>query len=152
MSDDWVEKQIKRAQEAGTFKDLKGKGKPLTHLDSDPLDQVLQAQGFKSRWADMEEEIREKIVTAEQAIRRSYVWALDLYQQSSSSADRMLAHEEWRKARELFRERVDEINKLIRTFNLVLPSQLAHLQRFPLKEAEELKRLCPDSHQSFGIY
>jgi hypothetical protein len=149
MSDDWLEKQIKKAQEAGAFDNLKGKGKPMTHLNTDPLDEVLKAQGFKSRWAELEDEIRQKIAAAERAIQRSHTWALDRL--SGGSADRMLAHDEWRKARELFRERVDEINRLIRTFNLVLPSQLMHLQRFPLNEQDTLRRLCPNSHESLGI-
>ena len=135
--DDFIDRRIKQAQEEGTFENLPGKGKPLTHLDSDPLNSVLKAQGFTTRWIDLDHDIRQKTEIAEQAVKRTYEWIMQTW--SAGSADRGFAQEEWRKARRIFRQRLDEINQLIKSYNLQVPSTIG--QKFSLKEEEELRRL-----------
>jgi hypothetical protein len=135
--DNHVDEQIKKAQAEGAFDQLRGKGKPLSHLDSDPLNGVLQAQGFAPRWVERDHEIQQKTAIAEQAIKRTYEWVLQTW--SGGSADRDFAREEWRKARRIFHERIDEINRLIKTYNLEVPPTIG--QKFLMKEEEELKRL-----------
>jgi hypothetical protein len=135
--DNHVDEQIKKAQAEGAFDQLRGKGKPLSHLDSDPLNGVLQAQGFAPRWVERDHEIQQKTAIAEQAIKRTYEWVLQTW--SGGSADRDFARGEWRKARRIFRERIDEINRLIKTYNLEVPPTIG--QKFLMKEEEELKRL-----------
>ncbi|HLF28525.1 MAG TPA: DnaJ family domain-containing protein [Anaerolineae bacterium] len=140
-SEHYVDKQIKQAQEEGAFDDLPGKGKPLTHLHTDPLHQVLQAQGFTTRWLELEHEIRQKTEVAEQGIKRTYEWVMQTW--SGGSADRHFAQDEWRKARRIFRERVAEINRLIRNYNLQAPPTIG--QKFPMQEEALLvERLGPD--------
>jgi len=136
-SDDFIDQQIKKAQEEGAFDNLPGKGKPLTHLDSDPLNAVLQAQGFAARWIELEHEIRQKAEIAEQGVKRTYVWVMQAW--SGGSASRQFAQDEWRKARRIFHERIDEINQLIKTFNLHVPPTIG--QKFLLKAEDELQRL-----------
>ena len=69
-------------------------------------------------------------------MNRSYAWA-------AAHVDRASARAEWRKARRIFRERLEEINGLIRLYNLQVPPTVG--QRFILTEADELKRLgLPD--------
>lgn len=135
--DDFIDRQIKKAQEEGTFDNLPGKGKPLTHLDTDPLNGVLKAQGFTMRWIELDHEIRQKTEIAEQAVKRTYEWVMQTW--SAGSADRGFAQEEWRKARRIFRQRLDEINKLIKSYNLQVPPTIG--QKFALQEEEELRRL-----------
>lgn len=135
--DDHIERQIKKAQDEGAFDKLRGKGKPLTHLDSDPLHNVLQAQGFTPRWVELDNEIRQKTVVAEQAVKRTYEWVMQTL--NGGSASRRFAQEEWRKARRIFSERIAEINRLIQTYNLEVPPTVG--QKFLLKEKEELQRL-----------
>ncbi|MGH2592036.1 MAG: DnaJ family domain-containing protein [Anaerolineae bacterium] len=135
--DDFIDRQIKKAQEEGTFDNLSGKGKPLTHLDSDPLNGVLQAQGFTARWVELDHEIRQKVEIAEQAVKQTYEWVMQTW--SSGSASRQFAQDEWRKARRIFRERIAEINELIKTYNLQVPPTIG--QKFLLKEEEELRQL-----------
>ena len=134
--DDHIDEQIKKAQEEGTFDNLRGKGKPLTHLDSDPLLDVLRAQGFTPRWVDLDQDIRQKTAIAEQAIRRTHEWMME---RQSGGADRAFVHDEWRKARRIFHERIDVINKAIRTYNLIVPPTVG--QKFVLNEEEELQRM-----------
>ena len=134
-----VEDHIRKAQQDGEFEQLRGKGKPLAHLDSDPFEHLLKEQGFTPQWLARDREIRQKVEIAEQAIRRTYEWVMQTW--SSGSVDRRYALEEWRNAQRIFAERLDEINQLIRTFNLELPEAVRHLQKFPLKPDEELQRL-----------
>jgi hypothetical protein len=135
--DDHIDEQIKKAQAEGAFDNLRGKGKPLSHLDTDPLANVLRAQGFTPRWVERDHDIRQKTEIAEQAIKRTYQWVMHSW--SSGSVDRRFARDEWRKAQRIFRERLDEINTLIRTYNLEVPPTVG--QKFVLKEEEELERL-----------
>jgi len=135
----YVDRQIRQAQEEGKFDHLPGKGKPFTHLDSDPLEQVLKAQGFVPRWVELDREIRDKVEIAEQAVRRTYEWVMQTW--SSGSADRQYAESEWREAQRVFGKRLDEINQLIKILNLQLPPPVRHLQRFPLKAENQLQRL-----------
>ena len=134
-----VEDQIQKARDDGEFDNLRGKGKPFIHLDSDVLEHLLKEQGFQPAWLAREREIRQKIEVAEQAIRRTYEWVMQAW--SVGGLDRRFAQEEWRKAQRIFAERLNEINQLIKTFNLELPEVMRHLQKFPLKQDEELKRL-----------
>ncbi len=134
-----IEEHIQKAQEAGEFDQLRGKGKPFTHLDTDPFEHLTQEQGVTPRWLDKEHEIRAKIEVARQAVTRTYEWVMQTW--GSGSVDRRYAHDEWQKAQHIFAQRLDEINALIRAFNLDLPEPLRHLQRFPLKIDEELTRL-----------
>jgi len=132
-----VDEQIKKAREEGRFDGLPGAGKPFSHLATDPLNHVLQAQGFRARWVELDHEIRQKTEIAEQAVKRTYEWVMQTW--AGGSADRQFVQGEWRRARRIFRERMDEINALIRTYNLQVPPQVG--QKFPLKEEEEMQRL-----------
>jgi hypothetical protein len=134
-----VEDHIQKAQQAGEFDRLRGKGKPFTHLDTDPFEHLVQEQGVVPRWLEKEYEIRAKIEIARQAIVRTHDWVLAAL--AGGSVDRGYARTEWHTARHIFTQRLDEINQLIRIFNLELPEPLRHLQRFPLKIDEELAQL-----------
>ena len=135
--DDHIDEKIKRAQAEGAFDNLPGKGKPMTHLDGDPMHTTLKAQGFGPQWAERDHEIRQKIEIAEQAVRRTYEWVMQSW--GGGSADRHFAQDEWRKARRIFRDRLDEINRLIRLYNLEVPPTIG--QKFLLNEENELRRL-----------
>jgi hypothetical protein len=134
-----IEDQIKKAQESGEFDHLRGKGKPFTHLDTDPLKHLVQEQGIGPHWLELDHEIQAKIEIARQSVKRTYEWVMQTW--SSGSSDRRYARDEWRTAQRIFEQRLAEINRLIQTFNLELPEPLRHKQRFPLKKEDELKRL-----------
>ena len=42
-----IEDQIQKAQQDGKFDNLRGKGKPFTHLNTDALEQLVKEQGFR---------------------------------------------------------------------------------------------------------
>ena len=134
-----VEDQIQKAQQDGQFDNLRGRGKPLAHLDTDAFEQLVKEQGFRPHFMELDTEIRARIEVARQAVRRTYEWVMQA--RAGGSVDRHYAQDEWRKALSIFDQRLAEINQLIQTFNLELPEPLRHLQRFPLKREEELQKL-----------
>lgn len=136
----YIDRIIRKAREVGEFDNLPGKGKPFTHLDTDPLGQVLQAQGFVPRWLELDQDIQHKIEIAEQSVKRSWEWARQTWS-SGSAADQRFAESEWQEAQRVFGERLEEINKLITILNLELPPALRHLQKIPLKLQDQLQRL-----------
>ena len=135
--DDHIDKAIKKAQEDGAFDGLAGRGKPFRHLDTDPLRSVLQAQGFQARWVELDHDIQQKTEIAEQAVKRTYEWVRQSL--SGGGANQRFAQDEWRKARRIFRERLEEINRLVRLYNLQVPPTIG--QKFVLREEESLQRL-----------
>ncbi len=134
-----VEDQIQKAQQDGKFDNLRGQGKPFTHLDTDAVEQLVKEQGFRPHFVELDAEIRAKTEIARQAVRRTYEWVRQA--RSGGSVDRQYAQDEWRKALRIFDERLAEINKLIKTFNLELPEALRQSQKFPLKRDEELQKM-----------
>ncbi len=134
-----VEDQIQKAQQDGQFDNLRGQGKPLTHLDTDAFEQLVKEQGFRPHFVELEAEIRAKTEIARQAVRRPYEWVQQA--RGGGSVDRRYAQDEWHKALRIFDERLGEINRLIQTFNLELPEALRHTQKFPLKRDEELQKM-----------
>jgi hypothetical protein len=134
-----IEDHIQKAQQRGQFDNLRGQGKPFTHLDTDALEQLVKEQGFRPHFVELDAEIRAKIEIARQGVRRTYEWVMQA--RRGGSVDRHYAQDEWHKALHIFDERLAEINDLIKTFNLELPEPLRHTQKFPLKRAEELQKL-----------
>ena len=134
-----IEDQIQKAQQDGKFDNLRGQGKPFTHLDTDAFEQLVKAQGFRSHFVELEAEIRAKTEIARQAVHRTYEWVRQA--REGGSIDRRYARDEWRQALRVFDQRLAEINRLIQTFNLELPEALRHTQKFPLKRDEELQKM-----------
>ena len=134
-----IEDQIQKARQNGQFDNLRGQGKPFTHLDTDALEQLIKEQGFRPHFVELDAEICAKIEIARQAVRRTYEWVMQA--RGGGSVDRHYARDEWRKALHVFDQRLAEINKLIQTFNLELPEALRHTQKFPLKRDEELQKM-----------
>ncbi len=139
-----VEDQIQKAQQDGQFNNLRGQGKPFTHLDIDALEQLVKEQGFRPHFVELDAEICTKTEIARQAVRRTYEWVMQA--RSGGSVDRHYARDDWHKALHIFDQRLAEINQLIQTFNLELPEPLRPSQKFPLKREEELQKmgLTPD--------
>ena len=134
-----VEDQIQKAQQAGKFDNLRGQGKPFTHLNTDALEQLAKEQGFRPHFVELEAEICAKTEIARQAVRRTYEWVMQA--RGGGSVDRHYARDEWRQALHVFDQRLAEINQLIQAFNLELPEALRHTQKFPLKRDEELQKM-----------
>jgi len=137
-----VEDQIRRAMEAGQFDNLPGKGKPL-HLEEDPFEDpewrlahhVLRNSGFTLPWIEARRELDEAIQATREALQRSWAWrqAARAKNQTVASLDT-----EWERALQAFRQKVDEINQNILTYNLKTPSPQFHLLQIDAEREIEL--------------
>jgi hypothetical protein len=143
--DDAVSRAIQEAMERGEFDNLPGRGQ-RQHFDASEMadpsamaNRVLKNAGVGPPWADLQREIEEGVRRAEEDIERTYRWRRAAL--SQPSANRALVEQEWQRALRLLRDRCNELNKKILTFNLVVPSQLPHLHKRRLKVEAVLEKL-----------
>lgn len=111
----WAEERIEAAIRAGEFDTTEGRGRPIK-LDNDPhtppderlARHVMQNAGVKPAWVELADEIQGRFSAA----RDDLLGAV-----KRLSPD----HPQFNRAIERFDDRVDEINALIRRYNLMVP-------------------------------
>lgn len=140
MANDAIQKAIRE----GAFDDLPGKGKPFEWDEwEDPyvkpeqraVNHILKNAGFAPQWIAQRREITELTEGARTSLARSWRWV----QESGGMLD-ALAAEQWARALAVFRTAVDDINRLIRSHNLLLPSGLP--QMFLLDAEREITQIA----------
>lgn len=142
---DYVEQQIRDAMERGEFDNLRGSGKPqefASHVGDPSLamaNQIVRDAGFVPAWIDLEREIEREQKDAEDAVLRSWRWREAV--RGDAIEDPQWVAREWRKARELFEQKLRALNSKILTLNLQLPPPMAHRQRPRLKIEGEFEKL-----------
>ena len=118
-----VEDLILESMNKGEFDNLEGKGKPLSHAQSQnpyvdftqhKINKILLDNGFTPEWITLKKEIRTDIKDLEQILTdyRSHIGDTPL-----NEAD---AHE-WSKVVKRFEYRETDINKKIDKYNLITP-------------------------------
>ena len=141
------EEQIRRAIEEGKFENLPGKGKPL-NLEQNPFEDpewrlanhVLKTSGFSLPWIEKRSEIDALIHSARTLLKRSYEWREQGLKEGLPASFVMA---EWNKALEKFREQAAEINRLILTYNLDVPSSQLQMQQLSIERELELTSSSP---------
>lgn len=119
-----IEELLRAAIQAGKFDNLPGKGKPLK-LDENPYANpewrvayhILHEAGFTLPWIETRNEIEVELEKARSDLRHAWEWREKSTEQDSHSSEN-----EWRKALEVFRQKVDALNKRIKDYNLMVPS------------------------------
>jgi DnaJ family protein C protein 28 len=132
MSNLSIEEIIRRAMEEGQFDNLPGKGKPL-QLDQNPhqdpewraAHSMLKSGGFSLPWIESLREIEAHIQEARTSLARSWSWCSAQLAESIISSQ---ADDEWKRAIASFREKITEINREIREYNLQVPSDRFQLR------------------------
>ncbi len=146
--ENYVEQQIREAMERGDFDNLKGKGKPqefaTDHGDpsTEMANKILKDSGFRPAWLDIEQEIDREQKEAEDQLLRSWRWREAI--RGDAIEDPQWVEGEWRKAREVFANRLKALNGKILNYNLQLPPPLAHKQRARLRLEDEFRKLGID--------
>ena len=141
-----IEDQIRRAQEDGLFKDLPGKGKPLS-LDENPQEDpdwrlahhMLRSSGFSLPWIETLREIEADLESARTALKQSWDWRENAPMEGRSK-DQVQA--QWRRAELVFQEEIKRLNERIADYNLGVPS--ARFQRRKLNADKEIEALTGD--------
>ena len=143
-----LDEQIKKAIQAGVFDDLPGRGQPLS-LDENPFEDpswklanhILQTGGFSLPWIETRKEIDRDYQSALEELRRTWNWKTTKTDQNLLDFN---VDGEWIRAQEIFKSKVEDLNKRIFNFNLEAP-----LDQFKLRQKNfewELKRIKNNSN------
>jgi DnaJ family protein C protein 28 len=142
-----AEEQIRRAIEEGRFDNLPGKGKPL-NLEQNPFEDpewrlanhVLKSSGFSLPWIEKRGEIEALIEAARTSLKRSDEWRHQALKEGLPAA---FVTADWNKAVEKFREQAAEINQLILSYNLEVPTSQVQIQQLSIERELELTSSSP---------
>ncbi|MEX1247449.1 MAG: DnaJ family domain-containing protein [Anaerolineales bacterium] len=135
-----IEEIIQQAMREGAFDNLPGKGQPLK-LDENPfLDpewqlayHLLKQNGFAPDFIEQRQSIELELAAAREALARSWAWR----QKALAAGERAdWVEAEWGKAKKEFDEKVAEMNKKIKNYNLAIPTPT--LYRKPVDLEQEL--------------
>ena len=138
-----IGRQIEQAQKDGAFDNLPGKGKPLklnANPNTDPerqaAYQLLNDNDFLLPWMEKGRQIDRDLETARTDLARTWEML------RSAAPGEAWLQGEWDRAREQFRDRILAVNKLIRDYNIEIPSP--RLERFILDPEREIARITRD--------
>lgn len=149
--ENWVDQQIREAQERGEFDNLPGTGKPIDltpnpHAQGQELSfKILKDAGFAPEWIELDKAIRNKLHRARAALLRRRQWRdtrlreLMVRSDSWSRSERSRVEASWQDAVSAFGLELEEINREIAELNLKVPSY--RFQRSKLETACEVARL-----------
>lgn len=152
-----IEQIIRKAQEAGKFDNLRGKGQPI-NWEENPFEDpawemahhLLKENGFRPDWLEDDLALREKLVQARKALARTRDWRaaelerLGAREDAQAKHQRLLVADEWDRALESFRQSINQINAKIPTLNLKVPHE--RFQRVKIVIEDELQRMLePES-------
>jgi DnaJ family protein C protein 28 len=137
-----IEDAISRAMQEGHFDNLPGKGKPLK-LDENPhedpawrvANRILKNGGFSLPWIESLREIETELEKARDALSRTWSWR----QASLSEKPAPEVELEWSRVQLVFREKIQNINKRILTYNLEVPSD--RFQKRLLDPEREIQKI-----------
>lgn len=149
--DDWIDQQIRDAQERGEFDNLPGSGQPLDlaqnpfALDREMAFKILQDAGGAPEWIELDKRVREKAEVARRSLAQKRQWCtgrLDELADRSDSwaqAERERVEGSWSQAINVFEEQVEAINRDITELNLKVPSP--RFQRRKMVASDEISCL-----------
>ena len=143
-----LDEQIKKAIQTGRFDDLPGKGQPLP-LEENPFEDpswrlanhILHSGGFSLPWIETRKEIEKDYQNALVELRRTWNWRTTMMDKNLLDFN---SDDEWIRAQEIFKSKVEDLNKRIFNFNLEAP-----LDQFKLRQINfemELNRITSNSN------
>jgi hypothetical protein len=151
--DDKSEDRIRKAIEEGHFENLSGKGKPL-NLDENPFEDpewraahhLLREGGFSLPWIEARKEIEAQLEDSRRQLGRAWARRLAALEQGLSLE---LVQLEWAGAVDVFRKKVEVLNREIRDYNLQTP--LLQFQMLHLKADREIEKITSQDSPSGTI-
>ena len=145
----WIDRTIREAQERGLFDGLEGEGRPIDWEDESLIDdewlmafRIMREHGFAPEWIEMHKEISQQLATARDTVLRAWRWRQERLLGARETQRRYIDNE-WRRARVVFDEAINELNTQIADFNLIVP--IPRLQKFKLDLEDELTDLGIDA-------
>ncbi len=138
-----IEDIIQQAMRQGAFDNLPGKGKPLDLEDNPHLDpewqlayHLLKQNGFAPQFIEQRQTIETDLAAAREALARSWAWR---QRELESGKDSAFAEGEWSRAKKIFQQTVENLNKNIKAYNLQVPTP--KLYRLLIIISEEIEVL-----------
>ena len=143
-----IEEIIRQAMEEGVFDDLPGKGKPL-QLDQNPhqdhdwqaAHHILKTSGFTLPWIESLRGIEKDLQEVRAGLARTWEWYQAEIEKTIQSKQ---LNNEWDRAVRTFREQIAEINKEIRSYNLIVPNERFQLQLINVEQEINRIKKSPD--------
>ena len=149
--ENWLDRQIREAQERGEFDDLPGKGKPLD-LTTNPYAQdwelafkILKDAGYAPEWIELDKAIRSRLERAQTILSRRWEWRERRLAELAGRSGRWAQAEKdriragWQEALAEFEQEIAAINEEIAELNLKVPAP--RFQRFKIDVTREIERL-----------
>lgn len=139
-----IEELLQKAMAEGKFDNLPGKGKPL-HLDADNPHadpgcdlayKILKDAGYSLPWIETIREIEADIALARHDLKIAWEWFQSSRIENNAST---FTQAEWQRAQSSFLEKVNTLNKRIRSYNLEVPN--ARFQRPVLLYEREIEKI-----------
>jgi DnaJ homolog subfamily C member 28 len=152
--ENWIDRQIREAQERGAFDNLPGQGKPLDlapnpHAqDYELLFKMLKDAGYAPEWIELDKAIRRRLEKARLALARGWQWynthSTELAGRSArrAHAQRDRLCNSWHRTVAAFEKEVQIVNEEIAELNLKVPSP--RFQRTKVDAADEIARLTKE--------
>ena len=142
-----IEEHLRKAMAEGKFDNLPGKGKPLNMDEINPhadpawelAYRMLKESGYSLPWIETIKEIETDIEAARRDMQRAWKWYV-IYRAAEAPEEKVLP--EWEGTLLRFKNKLDNLNKRIRDYNLQVPN--ARFQRPVLiyeQEVENIKNL-----------
>ena len=137
-----IDKKIREAIEQGEFENLAGKGAPID-LSENPFEdpdwrtahRLLRNAGFAPAWIEDRKDIDAELVAARMSLARTWT----VFQNARNTEHESSATIRWENALDLFRKKVEELNRRISAWNLKAPA--VGFQRKRINIEEELRML-----------
>ncbi|KAA3645040.1 MAG: DUF1992 domain-containing protein [Chloroflexi bacterium] len=138
-----VDEQVRKAMEEGKFDNLPGKGQPI-QLENNPFvdpewalaHDMLKKGGYAPEFIERREAIEMELAQARELLARSWQWKQRAIEDGE---EKDMVAAEWGRVERNFRERIEEINKKIFDYNLVIPADIFYRELVNLDG--ELKRI-----------
>jgi len=141
-----LDEQIRQAIQRGEFDNLPGRGKPLDLSENPHEDpgwrmayRMLKESGYTLPWIETRRNIELDYEKAIKSLQQSWDWRKD----ATGRRDLMHAEKEWQQAMKIFRDKITELNKRIRDYNLEIPSN--QFQRRSFNAEQEIQKITTAS-------
>lgn len=131
-----VERQIEEMMRRGAFDNLRNKGRPLPTRPQTTMElcmRMMRDNGLRPPWLQLMHDI-----DAETRIMRGMMVEARLKYLPKNQR-------QWLRSCDVARVRIDEINRMIDSFNLQKPFSIAHVFRLRLRLDDEMKRAVRQS-------
>ena len=148
---DYIDEQIREAQERGEFDNLPGAGKPL-NLDQNPYSgdkamaySLLKQNGYAPPEVELTKEIRTRFEKARQKLEKLRQQRISLNSRliQPFKSEKRAFNDAVGKATEQYDQLLRELNRKILNLNLMTPSSM-HMPMFEVEKlVREFRNSCP---------